>query len=106
MYQEDYLLRMIQRLAEAIAGWRDRGEAAQQAAVDQALQAATGLSLPTLDVLPASALLAMARNNADDELVKQRIRAIVDALEAWTAIDPEGAPPRRDKAKALRDHIH
>lgn len=106
MYQEDFLLRMIRELAEAIAGWQDADDAAQRIAVDQALQAATGLSLRTLDVLPASALLAMARRSSDDGLVNQRLRAMVEALEAWTALEPDGAEPRQVKAAALRDLVH
>ncbi|MEN0064050.1 MAG: hypothetical protein AAGA48_17995 [Myxococcota bacterium] len=97
---------MIRRLAEALAGWQDRDNEAERAAVDQALQSATGLSLDTLDALPAQALLAMARRSVGDGLVEQRIRAMVEALEAWTAIDPEGAPARQEKATALREIIH
>lgn len=104
MYQEDYLLRMIRQVAEAIGGWRE--DTAQRVAVDQALQAATGLSLRTLDALPASALLAMAQRAGDDGLVNQRVLAMVEVLEAWTAIEPEGADARRAKAAALRDLVH
>ena len=54
MYTEDYLLRMIRQLAEAVARWAGSGAAEDRGDVETSLQQTLGLSLMTLDALPAS----------------------------------------------------
>ena len=82
MYRdEDVLLRAIRQLGEAVARWAT-GAGAGRAEVEHALQEATGLSLATLDVLPADALIAAF--GTSDEIGRARLAAIAEVLEAAT----------------------
>jgi len=82
MLRDDVLLRMIERLAEAVgaflAGDGSRSE------VQRELQATTGLTLAVIDVLPAEAIVPPV----DDRRVWQaKARAIAEALEALGRTD-------------------
>jgi hypothetical protein len=93
MYRdEDLLLRAIRRLAEAVGRWASGA----RSEVDDALREATGLSLVTLDRLPANTLIATF--GVSDDIGRARLAAIAEVLETTAS---EGAG-RADKAAALR----
>ena len=104
MYTEDYLLRMIQRFAEAVARWAGSGSAGDKAEAEEALQATLGLSLSSLDALPAAAILSLL--HPGDDLATERVAAVATLLE--TLAELEGGPQadaRRGKAAALRSAL-
>jgi len=100
MYTEDYLLRMIRRLAEAVGRFL-RGDA-ELGEVEGTLQECFGLSLATLDLLPAAALLGMLERG--DTMGAQRVEAVADFLDALATRAPDHprAATRWAKAAALR----
>jgi hypothetical protein len=88
MLRDDVLLRMIERLAEAVAAYL-RGEASADE-VEQQIQATTGMPLSAIDLLPPSAIVPPVD---DPEVRRAKALALADALEALG---------RREKAEAVR----
>lgn len=101
MQQQDWLLRIIEQIAEAIGAYL-RGEDRQQ--LEDAVQELAGLSLEQLDRMPAPLLVRMVRARPDG--AERRLAALADVLdalgEAAQATDPERAAALRTKASALR----
>ena len=102
MYEDDWVMRRIRQLSQLLARVL-RGEAVAQRELDTAIREATGLDLPTIDALPADALIRLAVPG-DDRAV-QRLLAMAELLEALAAAGPEG-DPRRQKALAIRTTVH
>lgn len=101
MYTEDYLLRMIRRIAEAVGRWLRSGSPEDRAALDVEVQSTLGLSIATIDKLPAVALIGAL--GTTDGLGRQRLAACADLLEALAATpDVRLSSQRRAKATALR----
>ena len=100
MFQKDYLLRLIEKLAEAVAAWRRTGAGGHPVEVDEILKEAAGLSIHTIDALSVDALVRLL--SRDDPLAHRRCRVVADALSALAEI--EGGPwaaSRKAKAEAL-----
>lgn len=98
MYQEeDYLIRQIHHLIALIVQLvlGERGEAE----VDDQLQGTFGLSLRTLDALPASALLGLY--DLGDPRDRARLDGLISVLDALSTHGPN-AQIRKEKADALR----
>lgn len=88
MLRDDVLLRMIERMAEAVGAYL-RGEGSAQQ-IEQEIQATTGLPLSVIDMLPASQVVPPV----DDPRVRRaKALALAEALEALG---------RERKAEALR----
>ena len=103
MYQEDYLLRMIRRLVAAVARFKAGPSDEGSQDIDDALGDALGLSLATLDQLPASALIALL--SPGDDLAAERLESVALALEALALRPGPRSERRRAKAAALRSAL-
>ncbi|MEQ1564397.1 MAG: hypothetical protein ABMA64_02080 [Myxococcota bacterium] len=101
MYQEDWLLRHIRWLIEAIAKLA-RGEAVDPIELDAAVRAAVGFDLHTLDTLPTEALLALF--DPTDDRSAERLRVVAAVLSATAPPDATG-DRRRAKADAILTHL-
>lgn len=99
MYSEDYLLRAVQRLVAALAS-RSGARDEQQQELTDALRETTGLSLRTLDALPAAALIELLAS--DDPLAVERALAVAEVLDRLAA-GSSRATSRQEKAAALRE---
>ena len=100
MYQEDYLLRQIRDLVQALSNLQAEDESAQHE-LDEALQRTLGLGLDLLDRLPAASIAGIvARGDANDG---RRLCLVADALEALAQSDHPLAAVRRAKARELRE---
>ena len=102
MYEDDYILRQIRQLGQAIARLL-RGETVDQRELDTVAREALGLELATIDALPIDALLALA--TPGDDRAADRLRAMASLLEATAEAGPDGEA-RRAKARALRERVH
>lgn len=101
MYQEDYLLRMIRNLVAAVARLRQRDSEEERLDVEGGLKTVLGLSIDTLDALPAQALISILSEG--DDLAAERLGCVVVALEGLAEVaDGPLAEARRAKASALR----
>jgi hypothetical protein len=79
MYEDDWLMRQVRRLAEAIARLA-RGEVVEEQELEAAVRESTGMDLPTIDALPADAILALRVDGDDRSLA--RVWAIARVLAA------------------------
>lgn len=102
MYEDDWVLRQIRQLGQAIARLL-RGETVEQQELDTASREALGLDLATIDALPVDALVRLATPGDDRAL--ERLRLMAELLEATAAAGP-GGDARREKAGALREQVH
>lgn len=98
MYQEDYLLRQIKQLVEAVAGLEE-DEAAEHADLDDALRRTLGLGVELLDRLPPEAIRSLVRKG--DTHDEQRLELVVRTLEALGRGESAVHAARRNKAAAL-----
>lgn len=96
--QRDWILRLIEHLAEAIGRWA-RGEASEEEVVAQ-MQGLTGLTIERIDMMPAAMLRRVLLIGDRGEA---KLAALADALDALARYgDPALADARRAKAAALR----
>lgn len=102
MYEDDWVMRQIRQLSQLLARVI-RGEAVAERDLDTAIREATGLDLPTIDALPAEALVGLA-SPGDDRAV-QRLLAMAEVLEGLAAAGPDG-DVRRAKARVIRATVH
>ncbi len=103
MLQDDYLMRQIADLGKAIARMLalDAGDEQFEAEADALATRLSGVSIATLDRLPAAALVGML--TASDTLAVERLRAVADLLSGMAQREGGALAESRDaKATALR----
>ena len=98
MYNDDYLLRQIKDFVSGIL--RKDTQQEQQVDPDSSLLALTGMSVTTLDALPAMALFRML--TANEVLAVERVLAVADFLEAIAVYEDRDQTARFEKASKLR----
>lgn len=101
MYQDDWLISQISRLADALSRAL-KGEAIARPELDTTIQQAVGLDLDTIDALPIAALLALVIPS--DDRTRERTRVLA-ALLAASAAQGAAGDDRRSKARALLAHL-
>jgi len=99
MYENDYLLRQIKAFVDGAVGAEDM-QVEQQLDLGSTLEALAGISVHTLDSLPAPALYGML--TANEMMAAERVEAVATFLEAMSMHEPENKEARFDKAQALR----
>lgn len=100
--QQDWILRVIERLGEALAGWVSGEPISDE--VEQALQELVGLSVDRLDAMPAPLLSRMLAARTDRH--EERVRAVADVLDALAKNGASNlALSRTQKAASLREFI-